>query len=67
MEWYQNESRTVVLQSRVDDVQESEKIRIYHHEQHQKSIKKTAILKLETENGLRLTFNENLLCLKIFD
>ena len=51
-EWYENESRKVLMQSRVDDVQESEKVRIYHHEQHRKSVKKTAILKLQTENGL---------------
>ena len=49
---YQNESKKVVIQTRIDDVQESEKVRIYHHEQHKKSIKKTAILKLQTENGL---------------
>ena len=52
VEWYENESRKVVLQTRVDDVQESEKVRIYHHEQHKKSIKKTSILKLQTYEGL---------------
>ena len=51
-EWYEAESRKVVLQSRVDDVQQSEKIRIFHHEQHVKHCKKSAILKLETEEGL---------------
>ena len=50
-EWYENESRKVVLQSKVDDVQQSEKVRIYHHEQHKKQIKKTSILKLQTETG----------------
>ena len=30
--WYENESRKVVLQSRVEDVQQSEKVRILHHE-----------------------------------
>ena len=29
--WYQEESRKVVLQSRVDDVEQSEKVRIFHH------------------------------------
>ena len=52
MEWYENESKKVMMQTRVDDVQQSEKVRIYHHEQHKKHIKKTAILKLQTENGL---------------
>ena len=51
MEWYENESRKVILQARVDDVQESEKVRIFHHEQHQKRCKKSAILKLDTEVG----------------
>ena len=51
-DWYENESRKVILQARVDDVQESERVRIYHHEQHQKSIKRSAILKLDTPNGL---------------
>ena len=51
-EWYENESRKIVLQARVEDVQQSEKVRIFHHEQHVKHCKKSAILKLETENGL---------------
>ena len=37
------------IQSRVEDVQQSEKIRIFHHEQHAKHCKRSAILKLETE------------------
>ena len=41
-----------MIQSRVDDVQQSEKVRIFHHEQHQKHLKRSAILKLETEQGL---------------
>ena len=52
MEWYEEESRKVVVQSRVDDVQQSEKVRIYHHEQHKKNIKRTAIIKLQTEGGI---------------
>ena len=50
--WYERESRKIILQSRVDDVQQSEKVRIFHHEQHKKHCKKSSILKLETENGL---------------
>ena len=45
--WYENESRKIILQSRVDDVQVSEKVRIFHHEQHIKHCKKSAILKLD--------------------
>ena len=51
-DWYEDESRKVIMQSRVDDVQQSEEVRIYHHEQHRKSIMKTAILKLQTESVL---------------
>ena len=39
-------------QSRVDDIQTSEKVRIYHHELHKKSLKRSFIMKLETEHGL---------------
>ena len=51
-QWYDQECSKIALQSKSDDSQTSEKIRIYHHEIHQKIIKKSAILKLETENGL---------------
>ena len=50
MEWYEEESSKIVLQSRVEDVQESEKVRIFHHEQHAKHIRKSSILKLDTED-----------------
>ena len=51
-QWYDEECSKIALQSRTDDIQQSEKIRIYHHEIHQKLIKKSAILKLDTDNGL---------------
>ena len=41
-----------MLQARVNDVQQSEKVRIFHHEQHIKLCKKSAILRLDTEEGL---------------
>ena len=50
--WYDQECEKIALQSKSDEIQQSEKIRIYHHELHQKLIKKSAILKLETEQGL---------------
>ena len=50
--WYENESRKVILQARVEDVQLSEKVRIFHHEQHKKTIKRSAILKLQTAEGV---------------
>ena len=48
-EWYEEESKKIVIQARVDDVQESEKVSIFHHEQHLKHIKRSAILKLNTK------------------
>jgi exonuclease III len=51
-QWYSEECAKIAMQSRVDDIQQSEKIRIYHHEIHQKLIKKSSILKLDTETGI---------------
>ena len=51
-QWYEAESKKIVLQSRVDDILQSEKVRIFHHEQHKKQMKKSAILKLDTKKGL---------------
>ena len=50
--WFDTELNKIKYQARVDDIQESEKVRIFHHEIHQKHIKQSAILKLETENGV---------------
>ena len=51
-DWYEEESRKIILQSRVEDVQTSEKIKIFHHEQHKKKIQRSSILKLDTSQGL---------------
>ena len=51
-EWYSKESEKVQHQARVDEFQCNEKTTIYHHEIHKRSIKKAAILKLQTENGI---------------
>ena len=50
--WYQNEAKKIKFQSQVSEFQENEKVRIYHHELHQKRLKKAAILKLETSDGI---------------
>ena len=47
-EWYDLESKKIILQSRVEVIQQSEKVRIFHHEQHKKQVKKSSILKLDT-------------------
>ena len=45
--WYQNESEKVKIQSRIEDVETPEAVRIYHHELHARKIKKSCILKLK--------------------
>ena len=50
--WYTRESAKVQHQSRVKEFQESERSSIYHHEIHKRNIKKTSILKLQTNNGI---------------
>jgi hypothetical protein len=51
-EWYQKESEKILIQSRSDEVSSNERVRIYHHDLHKKHLKRSSILKLETENGL---------------
>ena len=52
MLWYDAESKKIILQSKVDDVSQSEHVRIYHHDLHRKSMKRSSILQLQTEKGL---------------
>ena len=51
-QWHQSQSERVLLQSRSDEISMNEKVRIYHHELHKKHMKRSSILKLQTENGL---------------
>ena len=48
--WYDQECAKVALQSKSDEIYESEKKRIYHNELHHKFIKKSA--KLDTNEGI---------------
>ena len=50
--WYQKESEKVVLQSICTEVSRSEKVRIFHHGLHKTHLKRSSILKLQTEAGL---------------
>ena len=50
--WYPKESEKILLQSRSDEVSMNEKVRIYHHDLHKKHLKRSSILKLQTEAGL---------------
>ena len=51
-QWYQKQCEKIKLESRASEFQESEKVTIYHHEIHKKLIRKSAILKLQTPDGL---------------
>ena len=46
--WYEKENEKIKIQSKMRDIIEDEKVQIYHHELHQKFIKKSSILKLES-------------------
>ena len=50
--WYQKECEKLQLQSRVDEFQNNESTTLYHHELHQKIIKRSCILRLQTENHM---------------
>ena len=50
--WHFQECEKIKLQSRTDEVESPEHVRIYHHELHAKNIKKSSILKLKTETGV---------------
>ena len=50
--WYERECQKIKQQARVDEICTSEKIRIYHHELHQKHIRKSSILQLEDGNNV---------------
>jgi len=50
--WFATEVDKVKLQSRVDDIQLSEKIRIFHHELHKKHRSASSITKLKVGNQI---------------
>ena len=50
--WYQKQCEKIKNQSRASEFQDSEKVTIYHHEIQQKKIINSAILKLQTVDGL---------------
>ena len=51
-EWYEDKSKKIQDQSRAQEFLSSESTRVYHHELHKQSIKRSSILKLETEIGI---------------
>ena len=51
-QWYEDESKSITLMSRSQDINLSEKVRIYHHELHKTFCKNLSILKLQTLLGI---------------
>ena len=51
-EWYIAESNKIILLSRSNDVNLNEKVRVYHHGQHQQFRKRSSILQLQTPKGI---------------
>ena len=51
-DWFDSEVEKVKHQARVEDIQTSEKVRIYHHELHKKHITRSFITKLQTDQGV---------------
>ena len=54
--WFDEQAEKVRLHSRLKDIQESEKVRIYHHEQLNRTNNKSSITKLNTPLGI-ITLN----------
>ena len=52
VQWHADECEKVKIQSRSEELNTPESVRIYHHELHAQHIKKSAILKLKTEKEL---------------
>ena len=50
--WYLKESERVIIQAKIHEIDSNEKVRIYHHENHRRHIRKSAINKLDTEQGI---------------
>ena len=47
--WHETECEKIKIQARSEEMDSSEKVRIYHHELHAKHIRKYSILKLKSE------------------
>ena len=50
--WYQDESEKIKILSNSEDLGLNEKVRIFHHSQHQQFQKRSPILKLNTPTGV---------------
>jgi len=58
VQWHKVACDKVKLQSRCDELNSSENVRLYHHELHKKQIKRSSILKLQTESNVYVGHSE---------
>ena len=49
-DYYSKECERVKIQAKIQEINSNEKVRIFHHENHRKHIRKSTISKLETKN-----------------
>ena len=56
--WYQEESKNLLLRCKARDIDESESATIYHHQMHQKRFKRSSLLKLDTPEGMKIGHTE---------
>ena len=50
-EWFEQEAEKVKLKAKLRNIEESEKVSIYHHEKLRRETNKNKIMKLKTEDG----------------
>ena len=48
VKWFETEAEKIKIFAQLEDIEKSEKVRIYHHELHKRTINKSTILKLKT-------------------
>ena len=57
-EWFREEAEKIKVKAGIEDITESESVQIYQHKIHKKVVKKSAILELHTESGVKLGHKE---------
>ena len=57
-EWFREEAEKIKVKAGIEDITESESVQIFQHEIHKKVAKKSAILELHTESGVKSSHKE---------
>ena len=58
LKWFENEAKLIQIQTNMNEITESESTNLYHHSVHRKKITNSAILTLDTEEGLKVGHKE---------